>query len=74
MSIEKPMNNKKFSDLTKYPTLFKNSYWGCFEGERNIQIDDDILKNRNEFVEEFNIKTYSGGRRPASRLPQLLAL
>jgi hypothetical protein len=60
------MNNKIFSDLTKYPTLFKNSYWGCFKAEGNTQIDNDIVKNRNEFVEEFKIKTYSASGRPAS--------
>jgi len=66
MSIKKPVNNNKFSDLTKYPTQFKNSYWGCFEAEINTQINDDIIKNRNEFVEEFKIKIYSGGDRPSS--------
>jgi hypothetical protein len=60
------MNNKKFSNLTKYPTIFKNSYWGGFDAEVASQIDDDILKNRNEFVEEFKIKTFSGDDRPAS--------
>jgi hypothetical protein len=67
MSIKKSISNKKFSDLTERPTLFKNSYWGCFSVEKNTQIDDDIVKNRNEFSEEFKIKTYSGNDRPISR-------
>lgn len=41
--------------LTKYPNIFKNTYWGnLIISERN-EIDD-IIKNRNNFVNENNIK------------------
>lgn len=68
MSIKESINNKRFSDLTKLPTLFKNSYWGSFKVEDNtLNLDDDIIKNRNEFAEEFKIKTYLRNDMPVSR-------
>lgn len=38
--------------LTKYPEIFQNTYWN-----RNVLGGDpEIIKNRNLFVEEYNIK------------------
>ena len=40
---------------TKYPSLF-NNYWGAFTLPRNADaITPEIIANRNQFVEEFNI-------------------
>ena len=43
----------KLYTLTKYPNIFKGSYWGVHRNDRN---DDEVIENRNKFVEEFGIK------------------
>ncbi len=40
---------------TKYPDLFKKTYWGSFIIDNISNITNDILNNRNKFIEEFNI-------------------
>ena len=41
---------------------------GSFKVEDNtLNLDDDIIKNRNEFAEEFKIKTYLKSDIPVSR-------
>lgn len=42
--------------MTKYPKIFKGSYWGICYCEDEIY-EDEIIKNRNEFVREFDIKS-----------------
>jgi len=42
-------------DLTKYPKVFEGTYWGSFKKNVNISITDEILVNRNSFVESNNI-------------------
>lgn len=43
-------------DLTKYPQIFRSSYWGQFEQNGNVDCcTDEIIKNRNAFVEDFGI-------------------
>jgi len=50
---------KFYKDLTKYPKIF-NCYWGGFsihnQTEYEINEINEIVKNRNEFVEFFKIK------------------
>lgn len=50
---------KYFFELTKYPKLFKNTYWGCFNTngrtEEDIREIKKIVENRNRFVEEYQI-------------------
>ena len=51
------MNDSKTKqnyELTAYPKLFRNTYWGngTFRG------DEEIILNRNEFVREHNIIEY----------------
>ena len=46
----------KVAELTKYPKIFKNIYWGVSDSEGNEgPSSDEIIENRNAFVEEFNI-------------------
>jgi hypothetical protein len=43
-----------YCERTKHRKIFAGSYWGAFKCE----IDQSIIDNRNEFVEEFGIKSY----------------
>jgi hypothetical protein len=47
------------SDLTKYPNIFKDTYWGQW---KKSQFSEDRLKenidNRNNFADEYKIKNY----------------
>jgi hypothetical protein len=45
----------KYYLLTKYPGIFKNTYWGNFTQPPNETIDA-IIANRNAFVEKYNVK------------------
>ena len=49
------MNVRRYSDLTEYPKLFKKTYWGCFKIIKDRKIDDIVI-NRNKFVDEFKIE------------------
>ena len=42
---------KHFYEHTKYPKIYKKTYWGQFEKF----VDLNIINNRNEFIEDFNI-------------------
>ncbi|GMF25768.1 unnamed protein product [Phytophthora lilii] len=42
----------KYCELTKYPKIYANTYWGRFDGK----CDEEVISNRNEFTEEFGIK------------------
>ena len=48
---------KRVRDATKYPKIF-TCYWGNFKlnGEEKRVAREDIINNRNEFVELFKIK------------------
>lgn len=39
-------------DKTSYPKIFKNTYWGNGHSDG----DEEVMKNRNDFIEEFNIQ------------------
>jgi hypothetical protein len=44
-------------ELTNYPAVFDGIYWGAFIYEKNQHlITPEIITNRNQFVEEYNIK------------------
>jgi hypothetical protein len=46
---------KRFNyELTKYPDIFKGTYWGNFK-EGDESGSPDVIRNRNEFVEFFSI-------------------
>ena len=38
---------------TKYPKIYKKTYWGGFN--ENINITEEIIENRNKFVENYDI-------------------
>lgn len=40
-----------FAEQTKYPKLFRKTYWGSLSGK----CDPEIIINRNEMVEKFGI-------------------
>jgi len=41
-----------YYEHTKYPQLYKNTYWGKFQSNSNPK----IIENRNNFVKKFNIQ------------------
>lgn len=49
----------KYSNCTKFPKIYKNTYWGTFKFEKDNMYCDksfqEICSNRNRFVEEYNI-------------------
>ena len=53
--IPDPTRQMKAANGTKYPKLF-NNYWGGFVLSDNPMITNEILQNRNTFVEEFKLK------------------
>ncbi|AYV83053.1 MAG: hypothetical protein Hyperionvirus4_18 [Hyperionvirus sp.] len=42
-------------EVTGYPYLFENTYWGSFVVKANPEMQDEIIKNRNTFVEKYAI-------------------
>jgi hypothetical protein len=47
----------KARNKTKYPKIFRGTYWGTLDFEYNKNfITDEILSNRNKFVENYNVK------------------
>lgn len=62
------MSLKTISDDTKYPHIFKGTYWGSLysiygygitETQRAKNIQTPIILNRNKFVEYFDIQNYT---------------
>lgn len=49
--------NFSFAEMTKYPEIFKTTYWGTFREYRPIDV---IFENRNKFVEKYFIKKSCG--------------
>lgn len=43
---------------TNYPSIF-NVYWGDFDCTKNDNITQEIINNRNKFVEEYHITEIS---------------
>ena len=46
------------SKLTKYDNFFKNTYWGRFASEQNTSITQEIIANRNKFIEIEGIRSH----------------
>lgn len=42
-------------ERTNYPSIFKYTYWG---GQQSESKSDNIFKNRNTFVQQYQIKSY----------------
>ena len=49
------MTAAKVEDLTKYPKIYRNVYWGNFPATDDLAGHPDTINNRNKFVEEFGI-------------------
>ena len=51
-------DTNKYADLTRYPKIFKNCYWGNFTFTKNTNttLTPTIIENRNRFVEEFSVR------------------
>ena len=43
-------------NATDYPKIYKDIYWGHFKIEKNNNITEEILENRNKLIEEYDIK------------------
>ncbi len=50
--------------LTEYPKLYVNYYWGGFEYQKEnvYNMDETIFKNRNSFVKKYKIKINKNAR------------
>ena len=48
---------KQNYQLTKYPSLFENTCWGCSKVGTYCDYGSDIYHNRNAFVEQYHIKS-----------------
>ena len=44
--------NKYSFEMTKYPKIYKKTYWGNFKSDEN---ERDIIDNRNKFIEDYGI-------------------
>ena len=53
-NIPTSIQSKQNYEMTKYPSIFDNTYWGtyAFNGDN---FNSEMVDNRNKFVEEFNI-------------------
>lgn len=54
-SIQQKM--KQNYQLTKYPSLFENTYWGGSKVGTYCDYGSDIYNNRNAFVEQYHIQS-----------------
>lgn len=59
--LKKFLNKRYYFDLTKYPEIFRTTYWGGFSKQRN---NWEIADNRNKFVEDYKIIKYKGRKAP----------
>lgn len=48
------MNTSLRYELTKYPTIYKKTYWGL--GPHDGTITTNVINNRNEFINKYDIK------------------
>ena len=55
------MKNKKTSDLTKRPKIYKDTYWGN-HNELDNCASSEIINNRNIFIDKFNISKVKWSR------------
>lgn len=52
----------KYYQLTKYKNIYKNIYWGHnsahinIDGKKIYDLKQEIIDNRNKFIEDYNIK------------------
>jgi hypothetical protein len=65
INIPVSIESKQNYEMTKYPRLFDNTYWGTYEYNGDY-FNSEIIDNRNNFVEEFNITKYG------SNLPEYI--
>jgi hypothetical protein len=51
----------KVANKTKFPKLFRDVYWGCFEAGKEDPVEETrIINNRNRFVGRHGIAKYVG--------------
>lgn len=58
----------KYYELTKYPKIFSDSYWGNHEVTDDIKLENIILC-RNAFVEFFRLSECVDNAKPSRPLP-----
>lgn len=47
----------RYYEMTKYPRIYKHSYWGSFDAKSD-KPDEGTVENRNAFIENHHIVTY----------------
>jgi len=62
------MRALRYSNLTEYDPIFKNSYWGNFQLKSEVDIGE-IVRNRNKFAKDFSLKAYHSNPRPTQNCP-----
>jgi len=67
------MTDMRYYDYTKYPSIYKNSYWGNHRG-RGDAPDQEIIKNRNEFITNHNVKSYKSTKIAKKKLEHIFIL
>jgi len=46
---------KKYYELTDYPKIYKDTYWGCLCDSDESPVADEIINSRNEFISKLKI-------------------
>jgi len=67
------MTDTRYYKYTKYPSIYKNSYWGNHRG-RGDAPDQEIIKNRNEFITNYNIKSYKSTKIAKKKLEHIFIM
>jgi len=57
-NIPVSIESKKNSEMTNYFNIFDGTYWGTYEFNGD-NFNSEIINNRNNFVEQFNITKYA---------------
>jgi len=63
----------RYYDYTKYPSIHKNSYWGSHRAQGDAP-DQEIIKNRNEFITSYNVKSYKSSKIAKKRLEHIFIM
>jgi hypothetical protein len=45
------------SDYTAFPNIYKHSYWG----NNRVELEEEIIQARNDFIQDYEIVSYYDG-------------
>lgn len=61
-----------FYKQTKYPNIFKNTYWGGFDLDDHNNMHE-IFNNRNQFIQDFKIKKINTSLKNTAKVNEILS-